>query len=458
MCMGHWYEEAIFYHIYPLGFCGVLEEGQKTEKPFIKLQQWMHHVKQIGCDALYIGPLFDSVVHGYDTRDYKQVDRRLGDNDAFRQFVQFCHTLGIKVVVDGVFNHTGREFFAFLDMKQNREQSAYRDWYEGVDFGGNNEYGDGFSYASWRGYQMLPKLNLKNPQVRQYLLDVIQYWIQTFEIDGIRLDCADVLDFTFMKEMRTACDRWKDDFWLMGEVIHGDYSRWVNQEMLHAVTNYELHKALYSAHNTHNYFEIAHNVKRLFDPAYGLCKDAKLYSFADNHDVDRLMSKLTNQKDVYAVYLLLYTLPGIPSLYYGSEFGIEGKKENGSDANIRPALCAQTYWKEEEQGIVYQEPYQKLCQWICQLAQIRRQHPALAYGGYEERYLTNEQYAFVRKTEQETILACVNNGDHPVTCSIPMKQGESEAIDLCKQTVHPCRDGKLEIEILEEGGRVFLIR
>ena len=166
------------------------------------------------------------------------------------------------MILDGVFNHTGRDFFAFRDLKANRENSPYLGWYCSVNFGGDNEYGDGFSYENWGGYNLLVKLNQRNSAVQEYFSDVIRFWVSEFDIDGIRLDAADVLDFEFMKVLRRTANQVKKDFWLMGEVIHGDYSRWANGDTLHSVTNYTLHKALYSGHNDHNYFEIAHTVKR----------------------------------------------------------------------------------------------------------------------------------------------------------------------------------------------------
>ena len=268
-----WYEKAVFYHMYPLGMTGAPLENN-PEAPvahrFEELDKWIPHMKELGCTALYIGPLFESSSHGYDTRDYRLTDRRLGDNEDFIQFVTLCHQAGIRVVVDGLFNHTGREFFAFRDIQEKREHSPYCSWYKGVNFGWDSPFHDGFGYEAWQGHYELPCLNLQNPEVKQYLFDVIRFWIDTFDIDGIRLDCANVMDFQFMKEMRAATAPMKKDFWLMGEVIHGEYSRWVNDEMLHSVTNYELHKSLYSGLNDHNFFEIAHNVRRLQNIGAGL--------------------------------------------------------------------------------------------------------------------------------------------------------------------------------------------
>ena len=335
-----WYDNAVFYHIYPLGLCGCAHEndGQPTPGAFQKLNDWAAHAADIGCTAIYIGPLFESGSHGYDTIDYRRVDRRLGTNEEFKEFVANCHARGQHVIVDGVFNHVGRDFFAFQDLKANRENARYKDWFCDVNFWGNNEYNDGFSYGNWGGFNLLVKLNQRNPEVQNYHFDTIRCWVNEFDIDGIRLDAADVLDFDFMRGLRRLANEIKPEFWLMGEVIHGDYSRWANPEMLHSVTNYELHKGLWSGHNDHNYFEIAHTMRRL----QGLCHDTRLYLFSDNHDVERLPNKLRNREHIRHIAILVYTLWGIPSIYYGSEFGIEGKKEWGSPCAGRRSPCGGT--------------------------------------------------------------------------------------------------------------------
>ena len=324
--------------MYPIGMTGAprRNEGGETVHRFQDLMKWLPHIKELGCTAIYIGPLFESTSHGYDTKDYRMVDRRLGDNRDFKGFVEKAHEMNIRIVVDGVFNHTGREFFAFQDIQKNREQSQYCGWYKGINFGWNSPYNDGFGYEAWRNCFELVNLNLREPKVREYLLDVIGFWIHEFDIDGIRLDCADCLEFSFMEEMRRFTNEKKADFWLMGEVIHGDYSRYVKPEMLNSVTNYELHKGLYSGHNDHNYFEIAHTIRREFDENGGIYKGLRLYSFVDNHDVDRIASKLNVPEHIFTVYMLLFTLPGIPSIYYGSEWGIEGKRSRTSYLSCWP--------------------------------------------------------------------------------------------------------------------------
>ena len=423
--MHTWYEQAVFYHIYPLGLLGAEKTNTLTETAhrLTELESWIPHISDLNGSAIYIGPLFESCTHGYDTKDFRLVDRRLGSNEDFARFVRLCHENGIRVVVDGVFNHTGREFFAFQDIREKRETSPYKDWYRGVNFGWGSPLGDPFGYEAWQGHFELPCLNLRNPEVRQYLFDSIQFWVDNFNIDGIRLDCANVLDFGFMKELREKTSAMKPDFWLMGEVIHGDYSRWANPEMLHSVTNYELHKGLWSGHNDHNYFEIAHTMRRL----QGLCHDTRLYLFSDNHDVERLPNKLRNRDHIRHIALLVYTLWGIPSIYYGSEFGIEGKKEWGSDWPLRPCLDLKDFENANAENPVTSV--------YAALGKLKAECPELTWGEVKELHLTTQCYAFARVLDGKAVVAVFNNGDSPAQLEFQLPVGASGAEDLLADCV-----------------------
>ena len=423
--MSTWYEQAIFYHMYPLGITGAPKTNVQTEVTdrFKELDQWIPHIRSLGCNAIYIGPLFESSSHGYDTRDYKLVDRRLGTNNDFREFTKLCHENGIKVVVDGVFNHTGREFFAFKDIQEKKWDSPYKDWYKGVNFGWQSPLGDPFGYEAWQGHFELPCLNLYNQQVKDYLFDVIRFWVDEFDIDGIRLDAADVLDFDFMRGLRRLANEVKPEFWLMGEVIHGDYSRWANPEMLHSVTNYELHKGLWSGHNDHNYFEIAHTMRRL----QGLCHDTRLYLFSDNHDVERLPNKLRNREHIRHIAILVYSLWGIPSIYYGSEFGIEGKKEWGSDWPLRPCLELSDYADAERTNPVT-SVYKAL-------GKCKAELPEMTYGEVKELQLTTQCYAFARVLDGKAVVAVLNNGDTPAQLEFQLPVETAKVTDLLADTV-----------------------
>ncbi len=444
-----WYDEAVFYHIYPLGLTGAPKQNSygEPEHRLNTLLPWITHIKKIGCNALYIGPLFESVGHGYETTDYKKLDSRLGTNEDLAAFVAECHRQGIKVVLDGVFNHTGRDFFAFQDLKQNREQSAYKDWYCNVNFWGNNEYNDGFSYENWGGHNLLVKLNQHNPAVRDYICDVIRFWVSEFDIDGIRLDAADVLDFEYMKALRRTANEVKPDFWLMGEVIHGDYTRWVNEGTLHCVTNYTLHKALYSGHNDHNYFEIAHTVKRLYEMGGNRIDGLRLYNFTDNHDVERIYTKLNKKEHFAPVHVLLYTLPGVPSIYYGSEFGIEGKKERFSDDSLRPALSLSDYENAEEKN-----PCTRL---IAALGLVRRHTAALSYGDYRELLLTNRQYAFSRNYNGVSVVVTVNNDDSDYVMTLPAGNAARYRGALSGETVS-VNNGQIVVNVKTNSGDIWV--
>lgn len=388
-----WADNSIFYHIYPLGFCGAEDINHRAEpiNRIAKINDWIGQIKKIGANALYLGPVFDSLAHGYDTSDYFKIDKRLGSNEDFKQVCQNLHDNGIKIVLDGVFNHVGREFWAFKDVQQYKGYSKYCDWFS-IYWDCNNKYNDGFRYADWEGCDDLVKLNLKNPQVKEHLFHAITTWIQDFDIDGLRLDVAYCLDKDFLKELRTHCKNLKPDFWLMGETLHGDYNQWMNGEMLDSVTNYECYKGLFSSCNSKNMFEIAHSIKR----QNSLYNSQKMYTFLDNHDVSRISSALTDKRDLKLIYTLLFAMPGIPSIYYGSEWGIEGDKKWG-DHSLRPnldSLC--------ENDLSNFVPY---------LSKLRAEHFSLKNGAYKEIALTNEAFSFARETEHEQSICAINIGE-----------------------------------------------
>lgn len=442
--MCRWYQQSVFYHIYPLGLCGAPKDNTSLETVhrFNELISWIPYIKELGCSAVYIGPLFESSTHGYDTKDYRSVDRRLGDNGDFRQFVSLCHQSGIRVVVDGVFNHTGRGFFAFRDIQEHKWDSGYKDWYRGIRFDCASPMGDPFTYEAWQGHYVLPVLNLKNPEVVRYLLDTVSYWIREFDIDGIRLDCANVLDFDFMKSLRLHCDSVREDFWLMGEVIHGIYSNWANPQMLHSVTNYELHKGLYSGHNDYNCFEIAHTIRRQVNET---SRGLDLYTFLDNHDEDRIMSKLKNRHHIYTAYTMLFTLPGIPSVYYGSEWGMEGMRSRTSDDSLRPALTSGQAQKSRSE----------LTDYIRKLAAIHREETAFHGGDYRELLLTNRQYAYERIRNDSRVVTAVNIDDAPADIFVPLS-GEAQPVDLLTGQTVPVENGKLKLHM--EPYQSFIIK
>ena len=283
------------------------------------------------------------------------------------------------------------------------------------------------------------KLNQKNPSVKDYICDVIRFWVKEFDIDGLRLDAADVLDFDFMKELRRTADAVKPDFWLMGEVIHGDYSRWANANTLHSVTNYSLHKGLHSGMNDHNFFEIAHTIRytKGMIPAH-----IKLYNFVDNHDVERISTKLINRAHYTPVHIMLYTLPGIPSVYYGSEFGIEGKKERFSDDSLRPYIDIKEHSEDYEKN-----PCTKL---IASLGKIHKKFCSDLTGeDYRELCLTNRQFAYGRGR----LIIALNNDDNATEINVPAVDGEYRGLLFGDKIT--AVNGRLQIKIQPNSGEIF---
>lgn len=408
-----WYENAVFYHIYPIGYFGCPRQNDFQSEPthkILKLIDDIPHIKELGCNAIYFGPVFESSAHGYDTADYTKIDRRLGTNEDFKKVCDALHENGIKVVLDGVFNHVGRDFGAFRDVREHKLGSGKKDWFHVRE--GNSCYNDGFYYEGWEGHYELVKLNLYNPEVKQYLKDVITGWKNEFGIDGLRLDVAYCLDLNFLKELHGHCKWLSENFFLLGETLHGDYNKWMNPEMLDSVTNYECYKGLFSSFNDMNMFEIAHSIQRQFGSEnWCLYRGKHLYAFVDNHDVNRIATMLKTKEHLPEIYTLLFMMPGIPSVYYGSEFGVEGDKNHGGDDMLRPEFNRE---QMKNAGI------RDLTAHIRALADIVKEHPAASEGDYKQVQLTNRQYAFMRSCNGDSLLTVINADDKPFTYNLNM--------------------------------------
>lgn len=392
-----WFDESVFYQIYPLGFCSAPRENDGIYVNRIsKVTEWIPSIKKLGCNAIYFSPLFDSDAHGYDTRDFRKIDCRLGNNDDFKEVCSNLHKNDIKVVLDGVFNHVGRGFWAFTDVLENKYESRYKDWFH-INFDSNSNYNDGFWYDGWEGHFELVRLNLYNPEVVKYILDSIDFWIDEFDIDGLRLDVAYCLDQDFLRTLRNHCDSKKADFLLIGELLHGDYKSFVSHDKLNSCTNYECYKGIYSSFNSENMFEITHSLIRQFGPEqWCLYRGMNLFNFVDNHDVTRIASILSNDKHLPLVYGLLFGMPGVPCIYYGSEWGALGLKQDGDHA-LR---------------LSYEIPIEnEVTRLIAKLTYIHKTSKALCYGDFKSIVLTNKQLIFERKFEDERMLVAINISD-----------------------------------------------
>ena len=405
--MSHWIEQTSIYHIYPLGFCGCEKfrsEAKDLEKGrILKVLEWIPHLKELNMNAVYFGPVFESFEHGYDTTDYYTIDKRLGTNEEFGQVCEELHKNGIRVILDGVFNHVGRDHFAFKDLQQNGQGSRYKDWFAGVNFGGRSPYGDNFSYEGWNGHYNLVKLNLWNGEVVDHIFGAVKMWIEKWNIDGIRFDAADCLTDDFIRKIHSFTRSMRQDFWLMGEIIHGQYTRWANGDMFDCVTNYQCYKGIYSSHNDRNYFEIAHSIEYQLGQYGG----TYMYNFLDNHDVARLMSVLRNPDHAQCCYTMMYGMYGVPSIYYGSEFGIYGAKGQGEDADraIRPCLDLNNIPDRNNE----------LLEHISRLGALRMSLPALQSGSYSKIDLKNQTFLFKREQGGDTVYIALNISDGDYT-------------------------------------------
>jgi glycosidase len=449
--LASWIDRAIFYHIYPLGLLDAPKRddwGDGLEHRLQGLQPWIPHLVSIGCNAVYLGPVFSSVSHGYDTTDYVEVDPRLGDRDDLRGFVLACHEQGVHVILDGVFNHVGRAFFAFRDLQEHGEESAYRDWFVDVRFGQESPAGDPFSYYAYEGNFDMPTLNLQHPDVRQHLFEAVRTWFSEYWADGIRFDAVEKLDKEFLREICAVAREANPDCWLMGEVLASDYREWTEPGLLDSCTNYEAAKGLPSSFNDRNLFEIAHSLNRQFGPE-GIYRDRLLYSFVDNHDVDRVASTLQRREDLASLYTILYTMPGVPSVYYGSEWGVEGVKDGINDEGMRAPMMI-----PEDPGTM---PQPWLPEHLANLALIRQESDAIRHGDYAELHVAPEQFAYRRAFEGDVVIVAVNAWDADVELDLEAGLGDGTVLTdrLDETTTVTVDGGHVHVPLAPNSARVL---
>ena len=415
-----WFDNAVIYQIYPLGLCGAPRQNDGVQAHrILRVKEWAAHIRELGATCVLFNPVFESDAHGYDTRDYNRLDCRLGTKEDFQQVCAALHEAGLKVMLDGVLNHVGRGFWAFRDVQEKKWDSPYKDWFH-ISFDGDTGYHDGFWYEAWEGCYELVKLNLKNPAVREHLFDAIRGWVRDYDIDGLRLDVAYCLDLDFLAALRELANTVKPEFVLMGETLHGDYNRWMNDRACHAVTNYECYKGLYSSFNTGNMHEIAYSLNRQFgSEPWCLYTGKHPMSFLDNHDVTRIASILTDKNCLKPAYGLLFGMPGVPAVYYGSEWGVEGEKKNGDDA-LRPAIET--------------PEHNELTDWITALAGARTASPALCSGSYRNILVQPKQLIFERRCEDDRVLVAINADSQPYHAHFDAQAGM--AVDIITGDAH----------------------
>ncbi len=400
--MGH--TGRMLWHLHPLTFLDAEPLALPADAPVVHrlpaLVPWLDHVADLGLDALLLGPVFASSTHGYDTVDHRQVDRRLGDEADLAELVARAGERGIGVVLDGVFNHVGRDHFAFRDVLEHGDASAYRSWF----------VPDG-SPGGWRcfeGHQHLVELNHDEPAVADHVSQVMAHWLDR-GVAGWRLDAAYAVPIPFWRKVSDRVRAEHPRAWLLGEVIHGDYAAFVTDGGLDTVTQYELWKSIWSSLNEGNFFELEWTLRRHTE----LLAVMSPQTFVGNHDVTRIASRLTDDRLLPHAIAVLMTVGGTPSVYAGDEVGMTGVKEDrtGGDDAVRPAFPASGLDLPGAGGPVH-ELYRALIR-------FRAARPWLARAVSTVHTLTNTTLCYSSTGEGRQVATALSSGPAPVTLPAP---------------------------------------
>ena len=388
--MADWPDHAIWWQLHPISFTGAAHVATPDSSPgtapahqLTRIEAWLDYLVDLGCNGLLLGPIFASQTHGYDTVDHYRIDPRLGTEQDFDHLAEQCRARGVRLLLDGVFNHVGRGFRPFQDVLAHGRSSAYAPWFR-LDFGPDGaRRPDGFGYADFEEHGELVALNHAEPAVQDYVTDVMTHWLNR-GASGWRLDAAYAVPLPFWRAVTDRVRATHPDTWLVGEMIHGDYVAAVRDGGLDSVTQYELWKAIWSSLNDQNFFELAHALTRHNEFAAAFLPQ----TFVGNHDVTRLASRLAVPEHLPHALAVLFTVAGSPSIYAGDEQAFRGVKYDraGGDDEIRPAFpgvpedLAPDGW-----------PTYRLHQ---DLIGLRRRHPWLARAANEVLTVRNESLAY----------------------------------------------------------------
>ncbi|MET0695507.1 MAG: alpha-amylase family protein [Propionibacteriaceae bacterium] len=404
-----WVDSAIWWQVYPLGFAGAEKEAPAEEVVQHRLPdaQWLDYLVELGCNGLALGPVFASQTHGYDTVDLLRIDARLGDDADFDALVAACRERGIRILLDGVFNHVGREHPKFVQALREGVGSEAARWF-------HLEESDGELVAkNFEGHDQLVALNHDEPEVIAHVTEVMSHWLDR-GVDGWRLDAAYTVPTAFWATVLPAVREQHPEAWFVGEVIHGDYVEYLQQSTLDSVTEYELWKAVHSSLNDHNFWELDHTLGRHNE----LVAHFSPLTFIGNHDVTRLASVLKDPDHLALAVAVLLFVGGVPSIYYGDEQGFLGIKEErfGGDDAIRPEFPDQPSDLPPEGWTTYHLHQQMIS--------IRRRHPWLSRATTETLQLSNEQLALSAAAGDgsERLVLLLNTANEDVTFDLELDQ------------------------------------
>jgi glycosidase len=403
-----WADHAIWWHVYPLGFTGAeraaLPPGEPVRHRLDHLAAWLDYAIELGCNGLLLGPVFAAETHGYDTVDHFRIDPRLGDEDDFDALVTAADARGLRIVLDGVFNHVGRGFPAFAAAVKGGPGTPAARW-----FRHDHATGD---YAVFEGHRHLVELDHDEPAVLGYVIEVMSHWLGRGAA-GWRLDAAYAVPPSFWSKVLPAVRESFPDAWFMGEMIHGDYAAYAAEAGLDAVTQYEVWKAVWSSLNDRNLFELDHALGRHNVFLGGVTPQ----TFVGNHDVTRLATVLNDERHFGHALAVLLCVGGVPSVYYGDEQAFRGLKEHreGGDDEIRPRFPPRPDGLLPD-GWRHYRLHQRLIG-------FRRRHPWLVRARTATEHLASSAIALRARgsADGEQILLLLNAGDEP--CLFPVDPG-----------------------------------
>lgn len=387
-----WVEHAIWWQIYPLGFVGAFPADPPPtadEHRLRRVAEWFDHALELGASGVALGPVFASQTHGYDTTDHYAVDPRLGDDSDFDHLVTEARSRGLRILLDGVFNHVGSEFGRHREAVAGGDDSWFRKGRNGL--------------ATFEGHGGLITLNHRNPEVVDYVVDVMLHWLRR-GADGWRLDAAYAVPAEFWAKVLPRVRSEFPDAWFVGEVIHGDYAGIVSASTFDSVTQYELWKAMWSSLNDVNFHELDHALTRhdqfleTFVPL----------TFVGNHDVTRIASQLSDERHVGHALAVMLTIGGTPSVYAGDEWAYRGVKEErfGGDDAVRPEFPV----RPSESDHLGHDTF-RLHQ---HLIGLRRRHPWLHHARTTALHLTNGQYVYRTTADEGSLVVALNVDDAPL--------------------------------------------
>jgi cyclomaltodextrinase len=407
-----WVQHAVWWQVYPLGFVGAEQDALPTGSPAVhrlpQLVSWLDYAVELGASGIALGPVFASETHGYDTSDYFHLDPRLGDEADFDELIREAHSRGLRVLLDGVFNHTGRSFPPFQEAVAQGPSGPKASWFRFNWPAAGWSPGLEPEYVDFEGHHHLVALNHAEPEVAGFVARVMKHWLGR-GADGWRLDAAYAVPTSFWNRVLTEVRADFPDAYFVGEYIHGDYAAAVHDSGLDSATQYELWKAVWSSLNDRNFYELAAAMERHNSFLAGFAP----LTFIGNHDVTRIASKLQDPALLPLAIVVLLTVGGTPSIYYGDEQAFQGIKEDraGGDDAVRPVFPASPEDLDPAGWPLY-----RLHQ---ELIGLRRRHAWLHSARTAVLKLSNEQLVFETENDGGSLTVALNLADEPADLEVP---------------------------------------